>query len=139
MRAFLGLLIAGAVSTVSAFIELNPRQNPYPQCAQACLAKADLGKCLSQQITCLCTEQSFIVSTTQCFEQNCDSSDLQTAEKVAQESCEAAGVTLTSAIPAATTTANSPGASGAKSNSAASTMVNVVGGAAALGLAALVL
>ncbi|KAI0252808.1 hypothetical protein BJV78DRAFT_269951 [Lactifluus subvellereus] len=137
MRAFLCLLIAGAVSAVSAFIELNPRQNPYPACAQACLAKADLGKCTAQEVQCLCTEQSFVVSTTQCFQQNCDNSDLQVAEKVAEESCKAAGVTLTSSIPPTTATATSPGAS--KSNSAASPMVNVVGGAAALGLAALVL
>ncbi|KAI0299375.1 hypothetical protein B0F90DRAFT_1631242, partial [Multifurca ochricompacta] len=59
-------------------------------CAQPCLAKADLGNCLSGEVHCLCTNQAFIVSTTQCFISSCSGTDLQTAEQIAQETCRAA-------------------------------------------------
>ncbi|KAN0139193.1 hypothetical protein V8E53_002694 [Lactarius tabidus] len=154
MRAFLGLFIAAAVSTVSGFYTFSPRQNPYPVCAQPCIANADLGSCLAGEIACLCKESSFIVATTQCITANCTGSDLQTALQIAQESCAAAGVTLTSSIPGASST--SPGASSATSpsstssakpssstsaspNGAASNAVNFLYGAAALGLAGLML
>jgi len=154
MRAFLGLFIAAAVSTVSGSYTFSPRQNPYPECAQPCLAKADLGTCAPGEITCLCNESSFIIATTQCINSSCSGSDLQKALQLAKDTCAAAGVTLTSSVPPPTST--SPGASSATSpsstssaqpsastsstpNGAASNAVNILGGAAALGLAGLML
>ncbi|KAH9040001.1 hypothetical protein EDB84DRAFT_1476801 [Lactarius hengduanensis] len=154
MRAFLGLFIAAAVSAVSGSYLLSPRQSsPYPQCALDCLAVADLGSCLVGEVECLCKNNAFIVSTTQCFEAKCSASELATSESVAQQSCAAAGVTLTSSIPPATSTSpttkpsstsssSTPSASAStssNSNSAASNAVNIVGGVAALGLTALML
>ncbi|KAI9464048.1 hypothetical protein BJY52DRAFT_1251265 [Lactarius psammicola] len=153
MRAFLGLFIAAAVSTVSGYSLVSPRQNPYPSCAQQCLVTADLGNCLVGEVQCLCSNSAFIISTTQCFQQNCNASDLETSESVARQSCAAVGITLTSSIPPATSTSpatspsstissssSSPSAStSTNSNSAASNVVNIFGGAAALGLTALML
>ncbi|KAH8990730.1 hypothetical protein EDB92DRAFT_1862908 [Lactarius akahatsu] len=156
MRAFLGLFIAAAVSAVSGSYLLSPRQtSPYPQCALDCLAVADLGSCLAGEVECLCKNNTFIVSTTQCFEAKCSASDLATSESIAQQSCAAAGVTLTSSIPPATSTATSPAtkpsstssssspspsaSTSSNSNSAASNAVNIIGGVVALGLTALML
>ncbi|KAH9034769.1 hypothetical protein EDB85DRAFT_1946680 [Lactarius pseudohatsudake] len=155
MRAFLGLFIVAAVSAVSGSYLLSPRQSsPYPQCALDCLAVADLGSCLVGEVECLCKNNAFIVSTTQCFEAKCTASELATSENIAQQSCAAAVcVTLTSSIPPATSTSpttkpsstsssSTPSASAStssNSNSAASNAVNIVGGVAALGLTALML
>ncbi|KAI9438283.1 hypothetical protein H4582DRAFT_252538 [Lactarius indigo] len=157
MRAFLGLFIAAAASAVSGSYLLSPRQNPYPQCAQDCLEVADLGSCLVGEIECLCKNSAFIISTTQCFEAKCTGNDLETSESIARQSCAAAGVTLTSSIPPASSTATSPAtnpssttsssssspspsaSTSSNSNSAASNAVNIVGGVAALGLTALML
>ncbi|KAH9064567.1 hypothetical protein EDB87DRAFT_1574837 [Lactarius vividus] len=155
MRAFLGLFVIAAASTVSGSYLLSPRQNPYPPCAQDCLEVADLGSCLVGEIECLCKNNAFVVSTTQCFEAKCDASDLETSESVARQSCAAAGVTLTSSIPPATSTTSSPAtkpsstssssspspsaSTSSTSNSAASNAVNTVGGVVALGLTALML
>ncbi|KAF8273554.1 hypothetical protein EI94DRAFT_1696531 [Lactarius quietus] len=157
MRVFLSIFIAAAVSTVSGSFFLSSRQTAYPACAQTCLESANFGSCGPTDVTCLCQETSFIVSTTQCFEANCSSSDLATADSVAQQACAAAGVTLTSSVPPASSTpsgsstssgaskASSPSSSSstpsasAKPNGALSNAVNIIGGAAALGLAGLML
>jgi len=139
MRAFLGLFLAGLISTVSASYALYPRQVPgYPACAQGCLANATSNECQPGEVHCLCLDPNFINSTTACFESSCSGTDLQAADQAAVQNCELAGVTLAISTPtsSAAPTSNT-GAS--KQNGADSTMVNIMGGAAALGLAVLAL
>ncbi|KAF8497488.1 hypothetical protein F5888DRAFT_1803510 [Russula emetica] len=137
MRAFLSLFITALISTVSASL-LYPRQIPgYPNCAQGCLANATSTKCQPGQVSCLCQDPVFINTTSTCFANNCNGTDLQAADKAARDNCALAGVTLTSSSSA--TAAASSSTSSSKSNSAESTMVNIMGGAAALGLAVLAL
>jgi len=59
------------------------------------------------------------------------------ADKTADDNCALAGVTL--GTPSATASQSGSTDSSKKSNGADSTMVNIIGGAAALGLAALAL
>ncbi|KAH9981934.1 hypothetical protein BJV77DRAFT_335447 [Russula vinacea] len=137
MRAFLGLFVVGLISTVSTSYVIYPRQVPgYPACAQGCLANATSTKCQPGEVHCLCLDTAFINMTTTCFDSSCNGTDLQSAENAARQNCALAGVTLTSSggpSPTASSTSTS------KSNGADSTMVNIMGGAAALGLAVLAL
>jgi len=75
--------------------------------------------------------------TTTCFENNCNGTDLQTADATARENCALAGVTLST--PSATADQTTSTDASKKHNGADSIMVNIMGGAAALGLAALAL
>ncbi|KAI9513519.1 hypothetical protein F5148DRAFT_10741 [Russula earlei] len=148
MRAFLGLL-AGLVSVVSASYALLPRQVPgYPACSQPCLLNATSTKCSAGEVACECQDQQFVASVTACFVSSCNGTDLQTAEQAARANCAAAGVTLTAtsatSTPATgstpTSSQSSPsGSSTSKSSGADSTMVNMIGAAAALGVAVLAL
>ncbi|KAI0649884.1 hypothetical protein C8Q79DRAFT_354121 [Trametes meyenii] len=150
MRFFAVLALAAAVSSASA-AHLQRRQ--YPACATPCLASADFGNCDPLDDACLCKNQNFISSTTQCIQGACQGDELQAAVTAAQQACVAVGVTLTSSAPAATQT--SPASSGASaatsptsssaapaqtSNNAASARgVNALVALAAVGAAALAL
>ncbi|KAN0109523.1 hypothetical protein V8E52_009166 [Russula decolorans] len=137
MRAFLSLFITALISTVSASL-LYPRQIPgYPACAQGCLANATSSKCQPGEVQCLCEDTAFVNETSTCFAGSCNGTDLQAADKAARDNCALAGVTLTSSGTSSATASSSTSSS--KSNSAESTMVNLMGGAAALGLAVLAL
>ena len=127
-------------------------------CAQGCLANATSSVCQPGEVHCLCLDQQFINSTTTCFQNNCNGTDLQSADQTAQKNCALAvcffisltfldrtkllmdvmqGVTL--GTPSATAGQTASTDATKKSNGADSTMINIVGGAAALGLAALAL
>jgi len=136
MRAFLGVFVAGLISAVSASFVIYPRQVPgYPACAQGCLANATSDQCQPGEVHCLCLDTKFINSTTTCFDSNCNGTDLVAADKAARDNCALAGVTLASTATG-TTSSSTPTS---KPNGADSTMVNIMGGAAALGLAVLAL
>ncbi|KAI0301309.1 hypothetical protein BC826DRAFT_558394 [Russula brevipes] len=141
MRAFFALFVLGLVSIVCASGGLSPRQVAgYPACAQSCLANAKSTKCLSGEVQCLCEDTDFINNTTACFLSSCSGSDLQTAEDTARKNCALAGVTLSStSTPAGSATSSPSSTASSKPNGADSTMVNIIGGAAALGLAVLAL
>lgn len=137
MRASLSLFIIALISTVSASL-LYPRQVPgYPACAQGCLANATSSKCQPGEVHCLCQDTQFVNWTSACFAKSCNGTDLQNADKAARDNCALAGVTLTSSGTSTATASTSTGSN--KPNSAESTMVNIMGGAAALGLAVLAL
>jgi len=149
MRAFLSLFLVGMVSTTFA---LFPRQDGYPQCSYGCLANATSTQCQPGEVKCLCEDPAFINSTTTCFEQSCSGADLAQAEQTARDTCALAGVTLSSTPPSTTSptsgataagssssTTSPPSSPSSKPNSAGSTMVNIIGVAASLGLAALAL
>jgi hypothetical protein len=137
MRAFLILFVAGLISTVSASYVLSPRQIPgYPACAQGCLLNATSSECQPGEVHCLCLDSQFINSTTTCFQNNCNGTDLETADNIARENCALAGVTLST--PSATA-GQAASTDVKKKNGADSTMINIMGGAAALGLAVLAL
>ncbi|KAH9968049.1 hypothetical protein BC827DRAFT_466886 [Russula dissimulans] len=139
MRAFLGLFIAAFISTVSASFGLFPRADGYPDCALGCLAQgANMSKCLSGETSCYCKDPVFVNFTTTCIQKNCTNpADLTQADQTAEDACAAAGAPL-----ASTSTSSAPSSTGTaskKSNSAESIMVNMIGAAAALGLAAFAL
>ncbi|KAI0275699.1 hypothetical protein BGY98DRAFT_935573 [Russula aff. rugulosa BPL654] len=139
MRAFLSLFIAALISAVSASL-LYPRDIPgYPECAQGCLANATSSKCQPGEVQCLCEDPVFVNSTTTCFVANCNGTDLTAAESAARQNCDLAGVTLTPSGTSSSAAAASSSTGSSKSNSAESTMVNIMGAAAALGLAVLAL
>ncbi|KAH8112804.1 hypothetical protein DFH11DRAFT_384023 [Phellopilus nigrolimitatus] len=100
MRLSVTLLFAS-----TAFATLVSRQSP-PQCALTCIATANTGTCSSTDNKCLCANQAFVSSTTNCIESTCTGSDLQSAIQFAQADCAAVGVTLTESV------SGSPTASG---------------------------
>ncbi|EIM87111.1 uncharacterized protein STEHIDRAFT_120844 [Stereum hirsutum FP-91666 SS1] len=154
-------VLASAVASASAS-RLFPRQS-YPSCALPCLASADFAGCDSSDLTCLCNSSTFVDSTTECIAGACSGDDLTQADNAAVSECEAVGVTLTSTPASSSTAAASSSAAGSASASttsgsssasststaAASTSssssarnnaaVNVLAGAAALGVAVLAL
>ena len=126
-------------------------------CANPCITNADIGTCDPSDLGCLCKDQNFIASTTQCIISSCDAADIQTAEAVARQfcetvvclfpffltedvierkkkpladasSCDLQGVTL-SGTPSVTPTAT-PSASGSSSKAAASASVSGSGSSA---------
>ncbi|KAI0048646.1 hypothetical protein FA95DRAFT_1557721 [Auriscalpium vulgare] len=117
MRFTLALLAAAAAS-VSATNILQARQAAYPNCAIPCLTSADFGSCDQTDLTCLCNSSAFITSTTQCIQSACTGTDLSNAEAAARSECEAVGVTLTSSVPPATSTAASSAPASAPASSA---------------------
>ena len=61
-----------------------------------CFSSADLGSCKGpQDLTCLCNSPTFVASTAQCFQEQCKGDDLAQANAVAQQACQAVGVTIT--------------------------------------------
>ncbi|KAL0945879.1 hypothetical protein HGRIS_012162 [Hohenbuehelia grisea] len=140
-----------------------------PECALPCLLGADTSGCSGPtDIKCLCAKPEFVATTTKCIQGACTNpSELEKANSVSRQTCEAAGVTLpdpsasasssasasasassgasssasaptTSATTPASTPAASPAASG-NGNGAISNSFSAVAGLAAFGLAALAL
>jgi hypothetical protein len=119
------------------------------------LLNATSSECQPGEVHCLCLDSQFINSTTTCFQNNCNGTDLETADNIARENCALAvcsflclldrtellidviqGVTLST--PSATA-GQAASTDVKKKNGADSTMINIMGGAAALGLAVLAL
>ncbi|KAA1475341.1 hypothetical protein DENSPDRAFT_852913 [Dentipellis sp. KUC8613] len=120
MRFTLATVAAALASTASASNLLLARQAGYPNCAVPCLTSADFGSCSQSDLKCLCTSANFITSVTQCIESSCQGSDLTNAEAAAQSECAAIGVSLTSSIPAPTSTAPSSAAPSSAAQSSGS-------------------
>ncbi|KAI0372380.1 hypothetical protein BV20DRAFT_963956 [Pilatotrama ljubarskyi] len=153
MRFSTVLALAAAVSSASA-AGVHRRQS-YPDCATPCLASADFGSCDPVDDSCLCKSQSFIDSVTKCIVGACQGDQLQAAESAAQSACASVGVTLTSSLPAASSTSpagssgsgsSTPAASSTSaaapsttSNAASSRGVNALAALVAVGAAALAL
>ncbi|KAF8801214.1 hypothetical protein BYT27DRAFT_7226963 [Phlegmacium glaucopus] len=105
-----------AAAVVSTSASLVARQS-LPDCAASCLLNANLNGCIVSDTHCLCTNQVFVSSTTQCIETSCSGSDLQNALSYSQALCAAVGVTLSNTAAASTSTT----ASAATTVSAATT------------------
>ncbi|PPQ78407.1 hypothetical protein CVT24_001398 [Panaeolus cyanescens] len=134
-------------SIASASATLVARQSPYPDCANPCLASADLGGCQFTDTACLCKNANFIATTTACIEKACQGDDLTKAFQVSQAACAAVGAPLTSAAatssPAPTpttpsTTGNAP-ATSQSTGAALGNNPNSIFGLAVAGLVALAL
>ncbi|KAF8177665.1 hypothetical protein BJ912DRAFT_674045 [Pholiota molesta] len=97
----------GAAASASAS-SLVARQSPYPDCANPCIASADLGSCGQTDTHCLCTSPAFVSGTTTCIEGACTGADLQKAISVSQGLCAAVGVTLSSTSTGTTAATSSP-------------------------------
>ncbi|KAI0074342.1 hypothetical protein K474DRAFT_1665531 [Panus rudis PR-1116 ss-1] len=108
--------LSGFVATASA-ATLFARQ--YPDCANPCIANADIGSCSADDLGCLCKNPDFISSTTSCILSSCSADDATKAEATARSFCETVGVTLTS-TPAATSTSASQSSASSGSSSATS-------------------
>ncbi|KAG9086065.1 hypothetical protein FRC06_003289 [Ceratobasidium sp. 370] len=126
MRASFALLALAAVASASS---VSKRQ--LPNCAMACIVKANTGTCDATDNTCLCKSDAFVQSTYQCIASTCSASDLQTAIDGARALCAAAGVTLTQSVPASTgaATATAPGAATSKPASASASPTATPNGA----------
>ncbi|EKM78262.1 hypothetical protein AGABI1DRAFT_114592 [Agaricus bisporus var. burnettii JB137-S8] len=140
MRLSFALAVAALASTVSA--SFVARQGGLPGCATTCIATADFGGCEATDNACLCKNEGFVSSSTNCIVSTCEGDDLETSLNAAKQLCAAVGVTLTStpaALTSATSTpAGSPsetssGAASTTSDNAASMKgVNTLAGVAAL-------
>jgi len=96
MRVLLSLALAiSAIASVpvNAFF----RRDSYPACATPCLTgNISYFGCSPTDVTCLCQSHPFLDQGTQCFYNYCTNpQDLENAEKLAEQTCEAAGVTVT--------------------------------------------
>ncbi|KAF7973778.1 hypothetical protein HWV62_14252 [Athelia sp. TMB] len=123
MRFSIALIALSAIASASASV--FPRQT-LPSCAVPCLQNANFGSCAEDDNVCLCNDQTFITSTTQCIEGACSGSDLTNAEQYSAALCKAVGVTLTSTpspsatAPAPSSTATSPTTTSAPSGGSSS-------------------
>jgi len=114
------LTIIAAIVSVTSAVSLQGRQGP-PDCAQGCIANADLHGCPQDANlnACLCKNNDFVAEEAQCFQTSCtDPAQLQAALSFSDQLCRFAGVTITSlptitsnsgsAASSATSTATSP-------------------------------
>ncbi|KAF5366599.1 hypothetical protein D9758_008974 [Tetrapyrgos nigripes] len=153
---FTGLFLSAALISLTSASSVSRRQSGLPDCAFTCISTADTGNCVRSDNDCLCRNQAFIDSTTQCIESSCSGNDLQAALSGAQQLCALVGVTLTSTptlsatdtsssasstgtSPATTTeSAGSSSTSDNSSNGALSTGVNLCAGIISAAFVALV-
>lgn len=56
-------------------------------CAVTCTSQADLGGCISSDFHCLCTNQKFVSSTTDCIYKTCTGTDLTDSLALSQQLC----------------------------------------------------
>ncbi|KAL1742669.1 hypothetical protein HDZ31DRAFT_75371 [Schizophyllum fasciatum] len=110
MRISSSLIALGIAASVSA--RVGVRQN-VPDCLLTCIATANTSGCDSSDTACLCGNDTFVSSVTQCVQSSCSADDVQASLEGAQAVCAGAGVTLSN-IPTDT-------ASGSGSNSATET------------------
>ncbi|KAJ3490626.1 hypothetical protein NLI96_g1299 [Meripilus lineatus] len=110
------IALAGIVASTSAS-RLFARQ--YPDCANPCIANADIGTCDPSDLGCLCKNEQFIASTTQCIISSCNPEDTIKAEDVAKSFCESVGVTL-SGTPTLSPSATPTGSAGSSGSGSAS-------------------
>lgn len=59
-------------------------------CSIPCLTNADTGSCTPTENPCLCANDLYLRSTTDCIQSSCSAADLQTAAVVARQICSAA-------------------------------------------------
>ncbi|KAL1661799.1 hypothetical protein GGF50DRAFT_104839 [Schizophyllum commune] len=122
MRVLTSLIALGLAASASARVTV--RQN-VPDCLLTCIATADTSGCDSSDTACLCGNDTFVSSVTQCVQSSCSADDVQASLQGAQAVCAGAGVTL-SDIPtgsasgsgSASATATSSGGSQTTSGSA---------------------
>ncbi|EIW56125.1 uncharacterized protein TRAVEDRAFT_85575, partial [Trametes versicolor FP-101664 SS1] len=73
-------------------------------CAQSCIASADLGSCSATDNSCLCQSQTYLATLSSCLAVSCTGADLQQAEDTLTSTCAAVGLTVslsvTQALPA---------------------------------------
>ncbi|RPB28877.1 hypothetical protein L211DRAFT_864540 [Terfezia boudieri ATCC MYA-4762] len=92
------------LATFAAFVVA---QNT-PKCAEPCIQPmltGKVGNCDSLDVKCICTDKTAIASVGQCLiEQKCSEADIKSTIAEAYKLCLAAGVTIPTTIPGATTT-----------------------------------
>ncbi|KIO22162.1 hypothetical protein M407DRAFT_120291 [Tulasnella calospora MUT 4182] len=84
---------AGTATCQAAGVNL---QEPFPACAQPCVANANSSTCAADDDTCLCKDPNYIGPIVKCIHSSCSGQDLTTAETVGTALCRANGVDITS-------------------------------------------
>ncbi|KAI3611881.1 hypothetical protein WG66_016217 [Moniliophthora roreri] len=151
MKSFTVAILAAASASAST---LFARQAGIPSCAATCITQAKIPDgCDPTDNGCLCRNQEFVQSTSDCVKSTCSGNDLTQAEALAQQLCADQGVTLTdSASPTQTGSPSGPAASGGSAsapaqstapstgnNGALSNGANIMASLAGIGLVALAL
>ncbi|KAG8909847.1 hypothetical protein FRC01_006692 [Tulasnella sp. 417] len=91
MRFF--TLVAFAASLVSASV-LSERQASFPACSVLCFTDPNIGTCPSTDVACLCTNNDYLRTTTDCVQKQCTLEDVAAAANAARQLCNAAGVDI---------------------------------------------
>jgi len=133
------VVLSAAFATTTSAALLGSRQS-YASCALTCLtaSPSSVTGCSPTDTACLCKNQTFVQTTTACFESSCSGSDLEQSLEAAQAMCRAVGVTLTSSTSGTPTSGSSStkpsSTSSSSTNSADSNGVNALFALSALGL-----
>ncbi|KAF8351895.1 hypothetical protein F5887DRAFT_932887 [Amanita rubescens] len=122
--------ISGLVASGVSAHMLEARQSSLPSCAAVCISGASLGGCAATDTSCLCKNQAFVTSVTDCIYAKCTGSDLTTAINIAKEMCQAVGVTLTS-TPVPTSTAGSASSAGGSATVTSASKTGTASGSSA--------
>ncbi|KIO22158.1 hypothetical protein M407DRAFT_216884 [Tulasnella calospora MUT 4182] len=113
-------VLATSLVSASALVARSP--SDYPSCSLPCLTNADTSICSPTDNACLCTNNSYLRSTTDCIQSSCSPEDLDAAAVIARKICSVAGVDIMTNPAAQPTSASASAApTGATSSNAAPT------------------
>jgi hypothetical protein len=91
---------------------------------QPCLTKyitsGGIAGCNSLDVTCICSNQSFLGDVACCLAASCDAADQQSATTFADQLCKANGVTVPTAVSCTSTAASTGTSAGSQSSTSAS-------------------
>ncbi|KAG8923403.1 hypothetical protein FRC00_006303, partial [Tulasnella sp. 408] len=91
MRFFTVLSLAASLVSAST---LSERQASFPTCSVLCFTDPDIGTCSSADVACICTNDNYLRTTTDCVVKQCPAEDVAAAASAAQQLCKAAGVDI---------------------------------------------
>ncbi|KAG8939967.1 hypothetical protein FRC04_005780 [Tulasnella sp. 424] len=119
--------IATSFVSVSALVaRVGPED--YPSCSIPCFTNADTGSCTPTDNACLCQNNPYLRSTTDCIQSSCSAADLQTATVVARQLCSDAGVNIATNPDAQPTSSSAgPSATGSTSSNTGNSNVATAG------------
>ncbi|GAA6006337.1 hypothetical protein JCM10207_000609 [Rhodosporidiobolus poonsookiae] len=128
MRSFALLAAAAALAPVAL------AQTAIPDCVLSCLTTAATSaSCSSNDISCLCQNESFISSATSCLETTCEGDDVAIGLDYGVQYCATVGISISVPNPAdvtstdpASTAASSVATTGAGASSSASAITSAV-------------
>ncbi|KAG8896844.1 hypothetical protein FRC01_011601, partial [Tulasnella sp. 417] len=86
-------VLATSLASTSAIVT-RADASDFPSCSLPCFTNAENGDCSAADNACLCTNNAFLRSTTDCNEASCSPEDLEATAVVARALCSSVGVDI---------------------------------------------